>query len=93
MLTFRGDFCSFFPEKRTKNLVALKTRLLKVAFVWLPGMLARFDEFHVLFLSLDEPYSVLLLHETGQSGGSDSLARQFLLIEMIYKNLSLKGPL
>ena len=56
-------------------------------------MLARFDEFHVLFLSLDEPYSVLLLHETGQSGGSDSLARQSLLIEMIYKNLSLKGPL
>ena len=85
-LTCREYSCSFFPEKRTKNLVALKTRLFIPAFVWFPGLLARLFLFHVLFLSFVVPYRVLSVHETGRMRCSDSLARQSLLIEMISLN-------
>ena len=76
MRTTRGDSCSFFPEKRTKNLVALKTRLFIRAFIWLPGLLARLFVFQVLFLSSVVPGRALSVHETGRTRGSNSLARQ-----------------
>ena len=74
--TKRGYSCSFFPEKRTKNLVALKTRFFIRAFIWLPVLLARLILFHVLLLSSVVPDRVLSMHETGRSRCSDSLARQ-----------------
>ena len=36
--TRRGDTCSFFPEKRTKNLVTQKTRFFIRAIALLPRL-------------------------------------------------------
>ena len=56
-------FC--IAQKVTKTLVALKTRLDFPSLVWLSRLLSRLFVFHVLFLSIVVPHSVLSVDETG----------------------------
>ena len=63
-IEFTLTFC--IDQKVTKNLVALKTRLINPSLAWIPGMLARLLVFQILFLSLIVTHRVLSLHETGR---------------------------
>ena len=72
----RDSFTFCIAQKVTKRLVALKTHLFLVPFVWLSGSLARLFVFHFLFLFFAVPYWVLFVHETGPSRCSDNLERQ-----------------
>ena len=64
-----GLLCSFLPEKRTKNLVALKTRFGIQAIVWYSGLLSRLFLFHSF-------HFLALWPKSGLPGGSDNLERQ-----------------
>ena len=50
---YQEFLCSFFPEKRTKNLVAQKTHFGIIALTFRSGLLSRLFGFQIQFLICD----------------------------------------